>query len=136
MFTTGPLRVLVVDDYEPFRRLIRSIVESPRVMIIGEASDGLEAVRQAALLQPDLILLDVAMPKLNGIGAAEQMRTVAPQSKILFLAQDNSPDLIRAALNLGTIGYLHKMHVNRDLMRAIEALLAGKRFVNNDPDIL
>jgi two-component system, NarL family, response regulator LiaR len=131
-----PIRVLVVDDYEPFRRLIRSMIQSSRSMIIGEASDGPEAVHKAALLQPDLILLDIALPKLNGVRTAEQIREVAPSSKILFLTQNDSPDVIQAALSTGALGYVHKNHLHQDLTRAIEAVLAGKRFVGWDPDIL
>jgi DNA-binding NarL/FixJ family response regulator len=101
-----PIKVLVVDDHEPFRRLIGSLLENSRVRIVGQASDGLEAVHKAALLQPDLILLDIDLPKLNGIRAADQMREIAPNSKLLLLAQDNSPDVIRAALNIGAIAYL------------------------------
>jgi DNA-binding NarL/FixJ family response regulator len=105
-------------------------------MIIGEASDGPEAVHKAALLQPDLILLDIALPKLNGVRTAEQIREVAPSSKILFLTHNDSSDVIQVALSTGALGYVHKTHLHQDLMRAIEAVLAGKRFVGWDPDIL
>ena len=131
-----PTRVLVVDDYEPFRRLIGSLLENSRVMIVGQASDGLEAVHKAALLQPDLILLDIDLPKLNGIRAAEQIREIAPQSKLLLLAQDNSPEVIQAALNIDVVGYLHKTFIHRDLLPAIESVLAGRRFVRTDPEVL
>jgi DNA-binding NarL/FixJ family response regulator len=95
------VRVLVVDDYEPFRRLIQSLLQNSLVAIIGEASDGLEAIHKAALLQPDLILLDIGLPKLNGVSAAEQIREVAPNSKIIFLTQESSLDVLQRALDLG-----------------------------------
>jgi two-component system NarL family response regulator len=126
----------VVDDYEPFCRLLRSLLESPDLSIVGEAADGIEAVHKATLLQPDLILLDIGLPKLNGISAAEQIRKCAPQSKILFLAQDNSPDVIGAALKSGGLGYLHKTRTYGDLMPAIESVLAGKQFVCSGQEIV
>jgi DNA-binding NarL/FixJ family response regulator len=116
--------------------LIRALLERTSLRVIGEASDGLEAVHKAAILQPDLILLDIAMPKLNGIRAAEQIRTTAPQSKILFLAQDNSREVIDAAFNLGAVGYLQKNRIHRELMPAIEAVMAGRQFLDTDPDVL
>jgi CheY-like chemotaxis protein len=73
--------VLVVDDYEPFRRVIHSLLENSLLRVVGEASDGLEAVHKATLLQPDVILLDIGLPKLSGISAAEQIRTVARRLK-------------------------------------------------------
>jgi two-component system, NarL family, nitrate/nitrite response regulator NarL len=133
----GPTRVLVVDDYEPFRELIRSLLgKNSSVSIIGEASDGVEAVHQAAVLQPDLVLLDVGLPRLNGIRAAEQMRESAPNSKILFLAQDNCRDVIEAALNLGAIGYLQKSRIHGNLIFAIDTVLEGKQFILTDPELI
>jgi DNA-binding NarL/FixJ family response regulator len=125
-----PIRVLVVDDYEPFRRLIRSTLEDPSFRIIGEASDGLEAVQKATLGLPDLILLDIGLPKLNGLKAAEQIRQVVPQTRILFLSQEPSIDVVQYALSLGALGYLHKTRTHRELLPAIESVLAGKQFVS------
>jgi DNA-binding NarL/FixJ family response regulator len=134
--SVDPVRVLLVDDHEPFRELIRRLLEDSLVRIIGEASDGLEAVHKAAILQPDLVLLDVGLPRLNGMHAAEQMRDMAPNSRIIFITQDNPRDVIEAALHLGAIGYLQKTRIHRDLMPAIEAVLAGRQFLSTDPDIL
>jgi DNA-binding NarL/FixJ family response regulator len=125
-----PIRVLVVDDYEPFRRLIRSTLEDPSFRIIGEASDGLEAVQKATLGLPDLILLDIGLPKLNGLKAAEQIRQVVPQTRILFLSQEPSIDVVQYALSLGALGYLHKTRTHRELLPAIESVLAGRQFVS------
>ena len=126
----GPARILVVDDFEPFRRLTRSMLKPPRFRVVGQASDGPEAVQKAQELQPDLILLDIGLPKLNGLCAAEQMRKVAPRSIILFLTQNNSQDVVQKALDLGALGYLQKTRTQRDLLRAIESVLEGKQFVN------
>ena len=96
------IRVLVVDDYEPFRRLVCSMVgEKPALQIVGEASDGLEAVRRAQELKPDLVLLDIGLPELNGIEAARRIRKLSPESKILFVSQESSPDVLREALSFG-----------------------------------
>ena len=110
--------------------------QRPEFQVIGQALDGREAIEKAERLQPDLILLDIGLPKLNGIRAAEQIRKIAPHSKILFLSQENPTDVIEAAFDLGALGYVHKMYLHRDLMCGIEAVLAGKRFVSWDPDTL
>src|SRR6516165_4846470 len=102
--------------------------QRPEFQVIGQASDGIEAIETAERLQPDLVLLDIGLPKLNGIRTAERIREIAPHSKILFLSQENSPNVIQAALSTEASGYVHKTYLHRDLMRAIEAVLAGKRF--------
>jgi DNA-binding NarL/FixJ family response regulator len=94
------LRVLIVEDYEGFRRFIRSTVqERVDFQFIGEASDGLEAVQKAVELQPDLILFDIGLPKLNGLEAARRIRKISPNSKILFLTQESSSDVVQEALS-------------------------------------
>ena len=83
------VRVLVVEDFEPFRRFVCSTVgDSSELQVICEVSDGLEAVQKAKELQPDLILLDIGLPNLNGIAAARQIRKLSPQSKILFVSRN------------------------------------------------
>src|SRR5882672_8809290 len=95
------LRVLVVEDFEPFRRFICSTLERrPDLKIICEVSDGLQAVQKAQELNPDLILMDVGLPGLNGIEAARRIRKLAPKSKIIFLSQESSPDVVQEALDL------------------------------------
>jgi DNA-binding NarL/FixJ family response regulator len=127
---TSPVRVFVVDDYEPFRRRVVSMLqEQPELQIICEASDGSEAVQKAEELQPDLILLDIGLPKLNGIEVARRIRHLSPGSKILFVSQESSADLVREALATGARGYVVKTDAGRELLPAVEAVLRGKQFV-------
>lgn len=111
------MRVLVVEDFAPFRKLICSILgKEPGLQIIAEVSDGLEAIRQAEELQPELILLDIELPMLNGIAAARQIRKVVPDSKIVFVSQESSDDVVQEAFNLGARGYVVKTRVAIDLL--------------------
>jgi DNA-binding NarL/FixJ family response regulator len=121
----------VVEDWGPFRRFLCSTLRKiPELQIIGEASDGLEAVQRAEKLQPDLMLLDIALPTLNGIDAARRIRKVAPHSKILFVSQESSIDVVQAALDLGALGYVVKAHAGRELLVAVEAVRQGRQFVS------
>jgi DNA-binding NarL/FixJ family response regulator len=126
------VRVLVVEDYEPFRRFVCSTLgKRPELQVIGEASDGLEAVQQAEALQPDLILLDVGLPSLSGIEAARRIRKLSPKSKILFVSQESSADVVQEALNLGALGYVVKAHAGSELLAAVEAVRRGRQFVSS-----
>jgi CheY-like chemotaxis protein len=127
---TSTVRVLVVDDYEPARRFVCSTLEQTlELQIVGEAADGLEAVRDAEELQPDLIVLDLGLPTLNGIEAAQRIRKLSPESKILFLSTESSADVVQKALSLGALGYVVKAHAESDLLAAINAVLCSERFV-------
>jgi DNA-binding NarL/FixJ family response regulator len=122
----------VVDDYEPFRRFIRSTLrKGPELQIVGETSDGLEAVNKAEELQPDLIVLDIGLPSLNGIEAARRIRKVSPESKIVFMSQESSADVVQEALALGALGYVVKAHAGSELLAAVEAVLEGRQFVSS-----
>ena len=126
------IRVLVVDDYEGWRRQSCILLQArPELVVICEASDGSEAVQRAEELKPDLILLDIGLPKLNGIEAARQIRQLSPSSKIIFLSQDNSLDGVQAALSTGALGYVYKIDSRRDLLSAIDAVLRGNQFVSS-----
>jgi len=123
--------ILVVEDYEPFRRFVCSTLAKRReIHIVGEVSDGLEAVQKAQELQPGLILLDVGLPTLNGIGAARQIREISPESKILFVSQEFSSDVVQEALSLGALGYILKTNAGIELLAAVEAVCQGRRFVS------
>src|SRR5258705_4794348 len=102
----------------------------PELQIISEASDGLEAVYKVEQLQPDLILLDIGLPSLNGIEAARRIRGLVPHSKIVFLTQESSDDLVSEAFRMGALGYLVKTHAGSDLLRALEAVRQGRRFLS------
>ena len=103
------IRVLVVDDYERFRRIVCSTLGKRRdLQVVGEASDGLEAVHKAEELQPDLIVLDIGLPTLNGIEAARRIHKLCPECKILFVSQESSADLVQEALGPGARGYVVK----------------------------
>src|SRR5690348_7567772 len=108
--SASSVRVLVVEDYEPFRRYVCSMLNKRHdLRIVGEVSDGLEAVNKAATFQPDLILLDIGLPSMNGIEAARRIRKLSPKSKILFVTQESSDDVVQEALNLGAWGYVVKI---------------------------
>jgi CheY-like chemotaxis protein len=103
--------------------------EGSELQIIGEASDGLEAVRKAEELHPDLILLDIGLPSLNGIEAARRIHKVSPESKILFVSQESSVDMVREALGTGASGYVYKPDAGSELLSAVDAVLRGEQFV-------
>jgi len=125
------MRVLVAEDFEPFRRFVASILQKqPELQIICEVSDGLEAVQKAEELQPDLIVLDIGLPELNGIEAARRIRALSPNSKILFLSENRSWDIREEALRTGAGGYVVKSDAAGELLPAVEAVLKGKRFVS------
>ena len=124
------LRVLVVEDFAPFRQFICStLAKKPDLQVICEASDGLEAVQKAEELRPDLILLDIGLPTLNGIEAARRIRKLSPESKIIFLTQESSPDVVQQALSLGAWGYVLKSRAAGELLAAVESVISEKQFV-------
>ena len=126
------LRILLVDDFQPFRRFACSALqETPGLQIAGEVSDGLEAVLQAERLQPDLILLDVGLPSLDGIEAARRIHKLVPACKILFVSQESSADVVQEAFDLGALGYVVKTHAGSELLAAVEAVRQGRQFVSH-----
>jgi DNA-binding NarL/FixJ family response regulator len=124
-------RILVVEDFDPWRRLISSMLEKePHLHIICEVSDGVEAVQKAKELHPDLILLDIGLPKLNGIEAARQIRRSTPKSKILFLSQESAAAVVREALRFGA-GFVVKADAGRELLSAVKAVILGEPFLSS-----
>ena len=130
--TSSVVRVLVVEDFVLFRRFISSTLGKRQdLQVICEVADGLEAVQKVEELKPDLILLDIGLPTLNGIEAARQIRKLAPESKIIFVSQESSADVVQEALRLGAWGYVVKTRAGVDLLAAVEAVLEGRQFVSS-----
>ncbi|MGA8731694.1 MAG: response regulator transcription factor [Terracidiphilus sp.] len=132
---TGPsgslLRVLVVEDYEPFSRYVCSTLgKRPGLQVVCEVSDGLDAIQKAEELLPDLVVLDVGLPTLNGIEAARRIRKLSPKSKLLFLSQESSADIVQQAFSSGAMGYVVKLHAESELLVAVEAVLRGEKFIS------
>jgi DNA-binding NarL/FixJ family response regulator len=126
-----PIRIIVVEDYEPFRQLICSMLqERAEFQVIGQASDGLEAIEKAEELQPDLILLDIGLPKLDGIAAGRQIRKVVPKSKIVFLSQETDTEIVKAAFSAGANGYVVKSDAGEEMFEALNAVIQDGRFVS------
>ena len=112
---------MVVEDFRPFSRFLCSKLEQrPSFQIVGEASDGLEAVQMAEELKPDLILLDIGLPTLNGFEVARRICRLTPGSKIIFSTQETSPEIVQEAMRLGAWGYVFKTHAEVDLLYASE----------------
>ena len=123
----GLLRILIADDHEVVRRGLRSLLAARRDWeICGEAVDGRDAVQKARGLKPDLVMLDISMPHLNGLDAARIIRKENPQSEILILSQHESSEVVRAALDAGARGYIAKADISRDLVSAVEAVSQHK----------
>ena len=125
------VQILIVDDSVPWQRFVQSRLEAaPGLKVITAAADGSEGVQKASELQPDVVLMDVSLPGMNGIEAARQIRRISPGSKILFVSMLNELDVIQAAFEAGGSGYVLKWDAGRDLIPAIGAILLGQRFVS------
>ena len=124
------LRILVVEDHAPFRQLLCAALQRRAEFQIFEAADGVEAVQKAQGLQPDLILLDIHLPRMNGFEVARRVRALSPSARLLFISQESSSDIVRKALSLGADGYIQKLSAGTDLLPAIDAVLAGQRFLS------
>lgn len=123
------VRILVADDHELVRRGLRSVIESqPGWEVSGEAIDGREAVQKVKQLKPDVVILDISMPGLNGLDATRQIMKVHPLAKVLILTVHESDQLAREVLDAGARGYLLKSDAGQDLVSAVEALRRNKTF--------
>jgi DNA-binding NarL/FixJ family response regulator len=123
-------RVLIVDDHESWRRHISSFLGKTRGwQVIGEAADGWDAIQRVVALRPDVILLDMEIPGLNGMEIARRIVASDPAAKILFLSAHPSLDIVEAALAAGGRGYVLKMDAGDELLTAMEAIVAGERFL-------
>lgn len=125
------LRILLVDDFKPFRKYIRSLIlERPELVIISEVSDGLTAVQKTEELLPDLVLMDIGLPSLNGIEAARKILRGNPQVRIVFLTAESSFDFVAEAFNMGARGYIVKRDAASELLPGIDAVVRGEKFVS------
>ena len=128
---TSSIRVLVAEDFEPFRKFLSKTLQNrPELQIICEVADGLQAVQKAEVLQPDLVLLDIGLPNLNGIEVARQVSKLCPRSKVIFVTQESSQELVQGALAAGATGYVVKVDAGSQLLIAMDAVLRGEVFVS------
>ena len=125
------VRLLVVDDFRLWRDCVQAHLEGhPKVRIAGFASDGLEALQKVGELQPDLVLLDICLPRLSGIETARRIRELSPGCKIIFLTGHLNPEIVRAALEVGGCSYVHKEDASTELLPSLESVLVGKQYLS------
>jgi DNA-binding NarL/FixJ family response regulator len=115
--------VLVVDDFERWRQFVCVALKEIPAVTVQEASDGLEALAKVQQMRPDLVLLDIGLPRLNGIQVAREIGRLSPESKIIFLTESPSSDLIEEAFRAGASGYVIKSHAADELVSAVKAAL-------------
>lgn len=127
----APVRVLLVDDFEPSLKRLRLLLrKEPGFQIVGEAADGQQAVTLAAELFPHVVILEVALPNLNGLEVTRQLRSEFPELKILFLTGNQFPQVVREAFHVGANGYVIKSDASSELLTAVRAVLQGQRYVS------
>ena len=123
------LRILVVDDHPVVRRGLKSLLGAhPGWEVIDEARDGMEAVDKSGQLAPDVVVLDISMPRMSGLEACRLIRRNTPQSEVLIVTQHDSPQMMQEAGDAGARGYVVKSNIARDLVRAVEATSEHKPF--------
>jgi len=128
---TGRVRILVVDDHEPWRRFIcTTLATQPQFAVIGSVADGLEAVQKSREVLPDLIVLDIGLPGLNGIEAGRRILELSPQTKVLFVSENRLAEVAELAFRMGALGYVVKSGAAAELLPAVDAVLRGTRFVS------
>ena len=129
---TKSFRILIADSFDPWRNYVRlTFQKDQNLEIVGEAIDGLEAAQKAVELKPDLVLLSVGLPKLNGIEAAKRIRVAVPGVKLLFATQIIDPEVMTGAMSDGAHGYIWKMDASRELLPAIRAIRHGEKFTGS-----
>jgi DNA-binding NarL/FixJ family response regulator len=125
------VRVLLVDDFDNFRKFtVLTLDVSPDIEVVGEAATGAEAVGAAGLLEPDLVLLDISLPDMNGFEVSKKIHQVSPDSRIIFVTANNSRMIALAALSDGAMGFVSKQNAVDELLPAIRAVMQGKQFLS------
>jgi DNA-binding NarL/FixJ family response regulator len=125
----NPIRILLADDHGVVRKGLRFLLsQDPEIEIAGEAEDGREAVRLAAELQPNIVIMDIAMPQLNGLDAAQQITKANPRSSVIMLSMYSDEEFLIRALSAGAKGYLLKDSAEADVLRAVHAVAQGRTY--------
>ena len=125
-----PIRILLADDHVVVRQGLRAILEQAGMIVIGEAADGEEALRLAHAQPPDVAVLDLAMPRLNGLETARRLREALPQTKVVLLTMHTDDPYVLEALQAGAVGYVVKTQAAVDIVQAIQAVLQGEIYVS------
>jgi len=129
------VKILLVDDFVPWHKVVKSLLQpNATLQVISEATNGLEAVGKALELQPDLVLLDIGLPAMNGIEVTRHIFRVAPGAKIIFVTENNDRAVMKAAMSTGACGYVVKSDAVRQLLPAIESVVAGQRFIGPESE--
>lgn len=124
-------KILVVDDFVPWHKHVLMVVEAERdLTIVGHAANGLDGVKKARELQPDLVLMDISLPVMNGFEATLELRACFPQCKILFVSSFGDLEFVRRAFELGGCGFIAKVDATGELVSGIRAVLRGEQFVS------
>ena len=131
----SPLRILLVDDQEPVRRGLRSLLSSRTDWLVcGEAVDGLEAVEKAKTLRPNVVLMDISMPRMNGLEATRIIRQEVPESQVILISQNDPTIVDQQAAKMDVRGYVVKADLSRDLLPAIDRLVGRRGVESSNPD--
>ena len=125
------VRILIVDDNAAWRRFLVEELQKQSIQVVGTAEDGLFAIEQTRVLKPSVILMDVWMPRLNGLEATRAIGKFAPAAQVLILTNNDDAEVVQAALAAGARGYLLKSYVTTELTAAIAAILDGSVFIGS-----